>query len=235
MPRYLQHIENLNYPKENLAFHFLVNDSTDESKQILEDWKEEKDILEQYRYITISEVNLNYPSDPGETSQHRTATHQNKREDWSYHSLSFFRNMLLDLATLDKNTDFLFSVDSDILLTESILNKLLGSEKDIVAGMVVNGYRHYNFIHNPPFRHDRMYLPPNDVFKVRVTGACILISRKVFSNKNIRYFFTGSGEDEGFCATARNEGFNSFVLKEMQEHVMGQRKQLIRGEMVWHG
>ncbi|HNR65328.1 MAG TPA: hypothetical protein PKJ95_03420 [Atribacterota bacterium] len=56
--------------------------------------------------------------------------------------------------------------------------------------------------------------------EVDVTGAIILISRKVIDNKKIRYSPGKTGEDEGFCLSAKAQGFKSYILNDLQNHIM---------------
>lgn len=204
---YLQGLYNLDYPKDKIAFHFILNDSSDKSKEILQDWKEV--VEKEYRYVHISEVNFGYPPDWGEDRKNNKLNRVSK----TYKTLSVLRNLILDSAWLDMKADYLFSVDSDILVNPDVLNKLIETEKDIVAALVRNGKNAYNFLPRIPCIPDR-------IFEVDTIGAVILIARKVFENKKIRYSVERTGEDEGFCLTAKRQGFNSYVLPELQRHIM---------------
>ncbi len=216
LPDYLRSLFNLDYPKDKIALHFILNDSSDESKKILRNWKEsaEKD----YRYIRISEVNFGYPSDWGEDRKN----HKLNRTSKTYKTLSVLRNLILDIAWLDMKADYLFSVDSDILVKPDVLNKLLETRKDIVAALVKTSGNTYNFI---PWSGERDIIPDN-LFSVAVTGAVVLISRKVFENKKIRYSVERTGEDEGFCISASLHGYKSYVLPELQKHIMNKNELL---------
>ncbi len=214
LSEYLYFLSRLDYPKKNLSFHFILNDSLDSSAEILADWKAAHE--KEYRYIRISEVNFDYPHDWGE-DRVVTAEAMLNRKNKTYKSLSVLRNLILDLAWLDMDVDYLFSVDSDILVNPDILNKLLATNKDIVAGLIGNGNFNYNFM---PLAGHRNILPLEKLFEVTTTGAVMLISRKVFENKLIRYSPEKTGEDEGFCMSARTHGFKSYVLQELQKHIM---------------
>lgn len=216
--KYLHNISLLDYPKEKIGFHFILNDSNDDSKKILIDWK--KNNINNYRYINISEINFNYPKDIGEDGKGRDNLNSETpfvRRNYIYKSLSVLRNLILDCANLDDKCKYLFSIDSDILINNNIVNNLLNTKKDIIAGLISNGNNCYNFL---PIKGDRKILPEEKMFEVKITGAIILISRKVFSNNQIRYSPMSSGEDAGFCETARRFGFKSYILQDMQEHIM---------------
>lgn len=285
LEEYLKHIKNLDYPKGKIGLHFLLNDSSDESVDILEDFRWHEGCY--YKYIHISNIELGYPADCCEDGDRYISKKDGKfrRDLYSFPALSFLRNMLLDLASLDKKADYLFSIDTDILVEPDVLSRLLKAEKDIVAALVKNGGDVYNWI---PFeyriipeaalsdlagkvdlekvkslfykiidREDlleqlRVLYPWEDavkifnrsslveeiknndypiayggrdetfesMFKVKTTGAVYIISRKVFTNKKIRYSPEPKGEDSGFCTSARKEGYSCFVLPYQQKHIM---------------
>lgn len=209
LPEYLQALENLDYPKENLAFHFILNDSTDRSKEMLLTWKSV--VESNYRYIRITELNFDYPEDWGET---RITTNASSltRKNKGYKALTVLRNLLLDLAWLDMKSDYLFSIDSDIIIKPDILLNLLQQKKHIIAGLVSNDSSNYNFI--PKGK------TPKGIMEVSITGSIILISRKIIDNKRIRYSPGKTGEDEGFCLSAKAQGFKSYILNDLQNHIM---------------
>jgi cellulose synthase/poly-beta-1,6-N-acetylglucosamine synthase-like glycosyltransferase len=215
LPEYLKALENLDYPKEYLAFHFILNDSTDKSKEILLNWKYET-MKDGYRYVRITELNFDYPPDWGET---RITTNGSSitRFNKGYKALTVLRNLLLDLAWLDIKTDYLFSIDSDIIIKPDILSNLLLTEKHIIAGLIKNDKINHNFIDSSGRRGD--ILPASKVFEVKITGAIILISRKVIDNKEIRYSPSKIGEDEGFCLSAIAQGIKPYVLSDLQKHI----------------
>lgn len=218
LPEYLTRLEFLDYPKEKLAFHFILNDSTDESKYWLEQWKELN--KENYRYIKIEEINFNYPEDHGAFGNGRDSCSRLSitRSEYTYKALAQLRNKILDSAIEDTVADYLFSVDSDILINKNILKRLLATKKDIIAALICNGGDNYNFFHLGD--KERTILPKDLIFEVRLTGACYLISRNVFSNPKIRYEALSSGEDQGFCESARKENYKLYIFNDLQNHIM---------------
>lgn len=214
---YLKALQELDFDKESLAFHFILNDSVDNSKDILTKFKYTKRM--EYRYIRLSEVNFEAPKDLGEEGQGRESGID--RDKSTHPILAILRNLTLDFARMDK-ADYLFSVDSDIIVKPDILNKLIEANKAIVAGLISNGNNNdFNFL---PFSGSRSKVE-QEIFEVKVTGACCLISKNVFNNRSIRYSETfGTGEDLGFCESARHFGFKSYVLPYMQRHLLDRRK-----------
>lgn len=226
LPKYLEKLSMIRYPKYLISFYFIVNDSTDTSKMILEDWKKEKQ--DHYKSIEIKEVNFGYPNDWGED---RSKKAEFPRQKYTYDALSKLRTKILDYARITDN-DYIFSIDSDILVNKDILWNLLREKKDIIAGLLINNISAnekitaYNFL---PLEGHRLELPKK-TFKVKTTGACYLISRKVFMNKNIDYISNGGiAEDTTFCKKARLEGYDSWVLNDKQEHIINKQRYL-KGE-----
>ena len=222
LPEYLTHLEFLDYPKEKLAFHFIVNDSTDESKYWLEQWKEINE--PEYRYVKIEEMNFNYPDDMAAYGNGRDSSSKISitRNEYTYKALAQLRNKILDSAIEDADASYIFSIDSDILVNKNILKRLLSTKKDIIAALICNGGDNYNYFHLGD--KERTILPKELVFEVRLTGACYLISRSVFSNPKIRYEALSSGEDQGFCESARREGHKLYVFNDLQNHIMYKTK-----------
>jgi len=203
-------LENLNTPYD-ISYYFILNDCKDESKEIIQYYLE-PDVCK------IEEINFNTPADMGEEGMGRSGI---PRELYTYKNLSILRNRILEYAREKEDIDYIFSVDSDILVKPDILDKLLDTKKDIVAGLVSNSGTDWNFL---PFTGLDRNTIPGKLFEVKVTGACYLISRAVFKNENIQYSDKyPSGEDEAFCQSAREQGFSSWVLAEEQLHILRRR------------
>lgn len=223
LSEYLRCIENLEYPKEFITCCFIINDSTDKTKSILSQWQSEN--YSRYESIKIIEINFGNKNDMGETGHGR----QNDKKKYACRkkviipTLAILRNRLLEEAR-DGEYDYFFSVDSDILVNPDILNKLIETEKDIVAGLVHNGEVEYNFLQFPGKSRNVI---PDRLFEVKTTGAIILISQKVFINENIQYGNNSKGEDVDFCESARQQGFKSYILAEVQEHILNRSKKCV--------
>lgn len=221
--QYLACIDAIDYPRQNISSFFILNDCTDDSEKILEDWMviKNKETYPNFGWkwgnIQVTTINFNAPSDMGENGMGRSGLN---RSIHTYKNLSILRNKILDYAC-EREFDYIFSIDSDIFIKSDILNKLIATGKDIVAALISNSGTDWNFL--PLTGGDRNTIPA-ELFEVRVTGACYLISRKVFTNKNIRYSDKfHSGEDEAFCQSAREQGFKSYVLADEQIHIMRRR------------
>lgn len=131
------------------------------------------------------------------------------------------RNVLVSQA-VNKGADYVFFIDTDVLIPDDCLKKLLAMDKDIATGIY--------FQKGPPYRPvlrtevDGRYffwdeiLPRDQVFKVAGSGlGCCLIKTKIFKKMKFPYFkfnweewrgIEGQGaEDLYFCKEARKQGY----------------------------
>ncbi len=138
---------------------------------------------------------------------------EGQQKQWeieNYNIVADMRTKILQKAREEKY-DYLFMVDSDVLLHPKTLSLFLKYNKDIIASLSwtklnnnssidancaqYEGWNKYNDI--------EIFKKPN-LYKVGWTGRCTLISSKIFSNPNISYYQipgvdnTGS-EDYAFC------------------------------------
>lgn len=207
--QYLNHIYNIEYPRENIELYFVLNDSNDRSESILKQFK----ILNQakYRRITIDKYNRNVPIDTRITGT---------RDKHIYHHLSVLKNYIMHNIKTEK----LLFIDSDILVPNSVINNLLNAEKDIISGLIYNGYLVdpespykypnimrlnerdiYEHISNQHIRNAPNCIGQN-LIRVDLTGAVWLLDKKVY--KKIKFGYHPQGEDAYFCAMAQKNGFD---------------------------
>jgi len=185
LPLFLEHIYKINYDKNKIDILFLVNNSKDNSYKILKEFK--KKYINEYNSIRIEfKTFKNMPQDERTTKREKI-----------YPFLAELRNMLWGLVN---NTDYLFSVDSDILITNTeILNKLISHKKHVISGLICNGFQ--DFIKNPYDRYNSGYFSSNegwkslslaminnlkrkqiDVIDVDLTGAICLFDKEIYQN-----------------------------------------------------
>lgn len=199
LPYYLEHIYNLDYPKHLINLLWVVNQSTDNSEKILKKFKSEHH--QEYGDIKI----INHFGNEKVPKDERV-THI--RNTYTYSHLSALRNLILKES---QKTDYLLSVDSDILIPPDSLNKLLSHDKDICAGIIWNGYltdpehpwRYPNIlkkVEKNSYEHianTYVKLSPkiteSRLGKISATGAFVLMSNKVV--KNTSYGWHPQGED----------------------------------------
>jgi len=209
--KYLSHLMNLEYPKKKIALSFLVNDSEDNTLDEIEKFK--KNNINKYKDIRIREINT------GVIKDRRIS---NVRKE-IYKHLALMRNDFLDMRV---DEDYVFSVDSDILISKKSLKKLIKSDKDIISALIWNNKKKTApNIMKFDKRTDRgnKYVHIRDfekgIFQVDVTGACYLLKSKV--SKNIKYSWHFQGEDIGFCENAKKSGFEVWTNTSIEcNHIM---------------
>jgi len=159
------------------------------------------------------------------------------RNRFIYSHLAEMRNIILNKS---RNYDYLFSVDSDILLIDrNCLNKLLARDLDIVSSVIYNGYEFspdkYNKFTNGLIKVGDTRLVPMvgnknigikvnqskykhvkkrdipELINLDLTGAVYLISNNVLKNKEIKYGFHIDGEDAFFCENAIKHKFKLYM------------------------
>jgi cellulose synthase/poly-beta-1,6-N-acetylglucosamine synthase-like glycosyltransferase len=222
LPQYLLKIFEINYPKSLIDLHFVVNDSLDRTFDLLTEFKKDNKGL--YNNIRIDVVNNNVPEDE------REFTVRNK---YIYKSLSNLKNYIMSKVRTDK----LMFIDTDILVKPDVITKLLKHGKNIISGLIYNGYltnKEKPYLHPNVMRlndagqyhHVANYHVKNAPFslcsrveKVDLTGAIILLDKSVY--KTIRYGFHPQGEDAYFCKMAQDNGFELFCdLFAYSQHIM---------------
>ncbi|MGE5422301.1 MAG: glycosyltransferase [Ignavibacteriales bacterium] len=192
LPRYLESLAGLDYPPENIEYVFVVNDSTDNTFSILQQFSKQQ----------VSPVHL-IAIDFG---NRRSAD----RGGYSINYLVKLRNILLE-TFLNTKCSHLFSVDSDILVKPHTLQELLKLDLPIVSSLVRNDWHlgdkgFFNIL-----RKQDEHLRPiteftrDQLIRVDCTGAAYLISRMVVDDMGVRYHPHLQGEDAGFCEDARSK------------------------------
>lgn len=215
LPYYLKCLTDIDYPKELISFYFIINNSNDDSEKILSSFKE--NYSQMYSTITIERYKSSHKA--------KDKRIKNVRAEYTYNHLSILRNKILDFASI-QNFDYCLSVDTDILVSKDILRKLLSHHKDVVSGVIYNG-----FLVNPlkPWKYPNiMRLAPNGCFEhiansyvknsatlsesklvqVDGTGALVLISKEVC--QNTRYGFHEQGEDLYWSLDCRQKGYDLY-------------------------
>lgn len=223
LTEYLLSLENLK--KDDLTCdYFFIDDNKDSlSKKILQSFKEKN--------VYINEANaseINYFKDDN--------THYwNEELIWKVASN---KNQILKFA-LTNNYDYVFLVDSDIVLHPETLKHLITLEKDIVSEIFWTKWKKdsielpqvwINDQYNMYYKHRSEQITNDEIkkrtadfinklkepglYKVGGLGACILISQNALK-KGVSYdeIYNISfwGEDRHFCIRAAALGFELFV------------------------
>ena len=144
-------------------------------------------------------------------------THIWKQENFS--AVSQMRTKALQKAR-EENFDYIFSVDSDVILHKNNLIELINDNKDIVAKMywtifdsnipylsMPNCYDYINEKGQRIFKNGMNNLKFLGLHKIGVTGACTLIGKRIIDEPLIDYspikiFSYSKWEDYAFCIKA---------------------------------
>lgn len=204
LPLYLEHIRNLIYKKGNIQLAFLINNSTDATYDILKTFREE--YINDYRDISVWDIPM---LNGGFVDRNR------RRGIKEYEYFANIRNIWLNMVSPE--SDWVFSVDSDILVTETTLAMLKRHDKDICSALILNNvtaYNHYNIqLIRGEQGHftiltDMDYEFKEGVIPVDMTGACVLMKKEAIGNT--KYRATSQGEDFGFCEDLSKKGVGIF-------------------------
>lgn len=212
LPEYLAALDKIDYPQ--VQFLFLENDSDDDTRWILDDW-------------TFSR------NDYADFICWRTGAEAWERGDYSlngYANLATVRNQFVKSILEYTDADYLFSVDSDVIVPPDALQRLLehadentivGAAISNIPGQPLDGSTPGNFMieRNGMMVHPNPY-PLSGLLDVDVIGAVYLIPRKALES-GVRYAAHPQGEDIAFCIKAAEMGFQMRVVTDVKcEHRM---------------
>lgn len=220
--RYLQGIYNLDYPKDKISIHWLLNDSTDLTQSYLKDFKMKHS--NEYAEIKIDKIKL------GKHKDTRFEANSSTPRFDTYHRLSALRNYLLDTAT----TDYIFSIDSDIIVPSNALKDLLSANVDYISAVVNNdsinrpnetypnirtNVLRWRLNGSPDMVEHWLDFPLNEIIEVGCTGAVMLLSKKAYTSA--RFGFDCQGEDVFLCRELRDKGIKIYAHTGVWcEHIM---------------
>ena len=126
---------------------------------------------------------------------------------------------------LNGGYEYLFWVDSDVVLDENALNKLISCNKDIVSGVYFSTFNYngikailpvaYKFGPEEELRYPLQIpeMKKDDLMEVHSVGfGCCLIKRNVVENIKLRIIEnTESTEDVIFCIDARKKNYKTYL------------------------
>lgn len=224
LKEFLQSLKEVEKDGFEVHYYFVDDNDEDESKRMLNEFHENVPFVN----IIASNNNDNYIKDE--------VTHR-----WTENlidKVARFKNDMIDFAK-ENNFDYLFLIDSDIVLHPRTLKQLVSNNKEIVAEIfwtrwqpnskempqvwVKDSYTFYDAKENIKLPDEVIRMQTDNflgklkmpgVYKVGGLGACTLISKKAIDkgvNFSNIYNVSFWGEDRAFCIRAAAIGIELFV------------------------
>lgn len=143
-----------------------------------------------------------------------------KRHMWkneNFSAVAKMRTLALEKAR-NENFDYVFSVDSDVLLNPITLQTLIHDNKDIVGNIYWTDFDGKGILLPNCYDAENMYYDPKKggldrlkimgIYNIGVVGACTLIGKRVIENPYINYYpienlTMTKWEDQAFITRAR--------------------------------
>ena len=220
LPYYLRNLYAIDYDKSKIRILWVVNNTSDNSLKILNDFKERYG----HKYEAID---IQIWDNPKIGLDNRSTE---QREKFSYQWLADLRNRGIS-ECLKQNCDYLFSCDSDILVRSNIIKGLIKVNEPFVAGLIYNGYELFrdSFWKYPNilrlegnnYRHVNNYHTKNKIGTIECDYSGAIYLANVDALKNIHYDFHKMGEDLPACQSLQKAGFKLFVsCDNYSQHIM---------------
>lgn len=200
LPEYLAALKQIDYP--NKAYIFLENDSEDTTLFLLQQFK---------------------PAEQKTLQSIKTGVNHWKRGDYGtdqFANLANLRNMFLEMF-LQTDADFLFSVDSDVIMPPDVLSRLLANcDQKTIIGAAISNVQDKPLDGKTPgnFLTKRWLLERSStcyelegVMDIDIIGAVYLIPRQAIED-GVRYGPHTQGEDVPFCLDAKQKEYRLQVL-----------------------
>lgn len=225
LKEFLSSLDKLNTEEFEIAYIFIDDNENSESSKILNSF------LETHREVIIckSENVDNY-------NCNKNTHFWNEKLIWK---VANFKNAMIKKA-IELNFDYLFLIDSDLVMHPKTIKQLVLSEKDIISNIfwtkwspndemrlpqvwISDQYVQYYKARNERISNEEVYLrhlqfinelKTPGTYEVGGLGACTLISRNALkSGVNFSEIKNVSfhGEDRHFCIRAQALGFNLYV------------------------
>lgn len=206
LEEFLSMIEHFKYPKRLLSFAFLVNNSTDTTYKILQEWKNK------HRHWNIWLKNIEVDGD-----EEHVATRVAKA-----------KNYIIDHALKDQQ--FIFWIDGDIKdLPPDSLTKLIAQNQPIIAPLLIDETGRcvnrlpdflgktqmslYHFEERPLIKRVPLRLIETNI----VLGAHLV--KTLLYKEGLRYYGDKNVEEHHFfCSKAQKRGWFSFIDSTVTAH-----------------
>ena len=228
LPTFLEHIYALDYPKNLISISTIVNDSSDDSELILQNFKKEHE--HEYNKINIKRFDMGTPTYDSDRYSYiapkiiqsngiKKMITENITHTKVYKNLAKHRNSLMHRA----DTDFCLSIDTDIMASPDTLNRLLAAETHYISAFICNGYIMHKKNGEDPYQYtNAMYFDKTlgihkhydfhkseGILPCSNTGAIFLISKEAYKS-GAKFDTDKIGEDFPFCQDLIKRGFTLY-------------------------
>ena len=227
LEKVLENWLNLNYPKSLMEIFFQTHNNNDSTLSILRSFQESYKNI--YSKITLMEYN--FPSiDP-------------KEHYWPKRKIDCLRAMRNRYLAEIKDNDYIFAVDSDIILDPSTLKYLLSLNKDIVSPVFWATWGNSVQVPLPNVWSSGNYeftqellesLKKPGIYRVGGLGACTLISKKAIE-RGVNYNRVKNLpsdmilEDRDFCVRAEVLGLELWCSTRLKIKHLEKEEFLLEG------
>lgn len=144
--------------------------------------------------------------------------------DWgNLASVARMKNAIIDFAR-ENDFDYVFFVDTDVILHPKTLVTLIEAQKDIVAEVFWSKWTPEDIYAPNAWDYNAYELKSADrlaewrvpgLYQIGMTGACILLSKPVIQNPTVHYGNIPNlliwGEDRHFCIRAAVNGYEIWL------------------------
>jgi len=212
LAEFIEQINSLDYPAENIRIFCIEGDSKDNTWQLLTDW-----VLSDKR-VKLIRYDTGQPKYPSTVNPDR------------FRHLSKVFNTCLASSLADGWADYVCLIPSDVIFGPDLLKGLLQHNKDIISPMYwtgdhPNGSRFYDIwgykdlegIPFPPrsFAWYQTEFPTDGPVQLQTTGG-VMLSRREVLEAGCRY--TETDVDHGLCWTATEKGYT--IWCDPQTHII---------------
>ncbi|MCL1698247.1 glycosyltransferase family 2 protein [Lysinibacillus sp. BPa_S21] len=224
LTHFLQSLNDLEKNSDIQLHYFFFDDNDDKaSKKLLKDFSNNRD-------VTIIETTNQYEYIKDDITHHWTSN--------NVQHVSYMKNHILNYSK-ENNFDYVFLIDSDLILHPKTLTTLINANKDIISNIfwtkwtpdsiempqvwLQDEYQLFTKEVDRPLSENEMQLKTLEfilkmrapgIYKVGGLGACTLIGKKAIHadvNFNKIDNISYAGEDRHFCIRAAVLGFSLYV------------------------
>jgi len=200
LPFTLEKIKEQNYDLKSLGIKFLINDSEDRSLDIADEFC--ANMRDRMYRCDIIEMKCNMCRD----------IRNDRRHNGMLHHMAFLKNTLFS-SMVNDGYDYLMYMDSDILLGNDTVRRLVDFGKDITAPLldIVSGHYNYFMWDRETGKYKRGHKYPEKRFICDYTCGCYIIKGNMF--KFVKFGHENQlGDDDTLMRICREKGIKIWMI-----------------------